>query len=50
MTETFVKGMQVRREVLGEAHEDRAEAGKTDFDLPFQSSSTESAWGTVWAS
>ena len=50
MTETFDKGMQVRREVLGEAHVDRAEAGKTEFDLPFQSLITESALGTVWAS
>ena len=50
MTETFDKGMQVRREVLGDAHVDRAEAGKTEFDLPFQSLITESAWGTVWAS
>lgn len=50
MTETFDKGMQVRREVLGEAHVDWAEAGKTEFDLPFQSLITESAWGTVWAS
>ncbi|MGB1149751.1 MAG: 4-carboxymuconolactone decarboxylase, partial [Alphaproteobacteria bacterium] len=33
MTETFDKGMQVRREVLGDAHVDRAEAGKTEFDL-----------------
>lgn len=50
MTETFDKGMQVRREVLGDAHVDRAESGKTEFDLPFQSLITESAWGTVWAS
>lgn len=50
MTETLDKGMQVRREVLGDAHVDRAEAGKTEFDLPFQSLITESAWGTVWAS
>ena len=50
MTETFDQGMQVRREVLGDAHVDRAEAGKTEFDLPFQSLITESAWGTVWAS
>ena len=50
MTETFDKGMQVRREVLGDAHVDRAEAGKTEFDLPFQSLITASAWGTVWAS
>ena len=42
--------MQVRREVLGDAHVDRAEAQKTDFDAPFQDLITESAWGTVWAS
>jgi 4-carboxymuconolactone decarboxylase len=29
---------------------DRAEAAKTEFDLPFQSLITESAWGTVWSS
>ncbi|KEJ94182.1 4-carboxymuconolactone decarboxylase [Pseudosulfitobacter pseudonitzschiae] len=43
-------GMKVRREVLGDAHVDRAEANKTDFDQPFQGLITESAWGTVWAS
>ncbi len=50
MSETFDRGMKIRREVLGNAHVDRAEAGKTEFDLPFQSLITESAWGTVWAS
>ncbi|MGX9354248.1 4-carboxymuconolactone decarboxylase [Roseobacteraceae bacterium S113] len=42
-------GMQTRRAVLGDAHVDRAEAAKTDFDLPFQTLITEGAWGTVWA-
>ena len=42
-------GMQTRREVLGDAHVDRAEAAKTAFDLPFQSLITEGAWGTVWS-
>lgn len=46
----FDKGMEVRRSVLGDAHVDRAEANKTEFDLPFQSLITEGAWGTVWAS
>ena len=46
----FDKGMAVRRSVLGDAHVDRAEAAKTDFDLPFQTLITEGAWGTVWAS
>jgi 4-carboxymuconolactone decarboxylase len=42
-------GMRVRREVLGDAHVDRAEARKTDFDAPFQQLITETAWGTLWA-
>ncbi len=49
-TERFDLGMQVRRKVLGDAHVDKAEAAKTDFDAPFQTLITEAAWGTVWAS
>ncbi len=49
MPDHYQKGMQVRRSVLGDTHVDRAEATKTDFDLPFQTLITESAWGTVWA-
>lgn len=50
MTDRHAAGMTVRRAVLGDAHVDRAEALKTDFDAPFQNLITESAWGTVWAS
>ncbi|WP_121067892.1 4-carboxymuconolactone decarboxylase [Chachezhania antarctica] len=50
MSDTFERGMKTRREVLGDAHVDRAEAAKTDFDLPFQTLITEGAWGTVWSS
>jgi 4-carboxymuconolactone decarboxylase len=49
MHERFDKGMNVRREVLGDAHVDRAEANKSDFDAPFQNMITEGAWGTLWA-
>lgn len=49
MSEKHEKGMQVRRAVLGDAHVDRAEAARTDFDTPFQDLITEGAWGTVWA-
>lgn len=49
MQDRYEKGMQVRRSVLGDAHVDRAEATKTDFDLPFQTLIAESAWGNVWA-
>lgn len=41
--------MKVRREVLGDAHVDRAEAGRSAFDAPFQDLITEGAWGRVWA-
>lgn len=50
MSERFETGMTVRRKILGDAHVDRAEAAKTDFDTPFQTLITEGAWGTVWAS
>jgi 4-carboxymuconolactone decarboxylase len=42
-------GQKVRREVLGDAHVDRAEAARTDFDAPFQDMIAEGAWGTLWA-
>ena len=50
MSDKLTKGMEVRRKVLGDAHVDRAEAGKSAFDEPFQELITEGAWGTVWAS
>lgn len=50
MSDRHAQGMQVRREVLGDAHVDRAEANKTEFDQAFQDLITSSAWGTVWAS
>ena len=43
-------GARVRREVLGDAHVDRAEAARTPFDAPFQDLIAQGAWGTVWAS
>ena len=50
MSDRYDKGMEVRRSVLGAAHVDRAEAAKTDADVPFQTLITEGAWGNVWAS
>ena len=49
MTDRLAEGMKLRRAVLGDAHVDRAEAAKTDFDEPFQTLITEGAWGAVWA-
>ena len=50
MTDLHDQGMATRRAVLGDAHVDRAEAAKTEFDTPFQDLITLSAWGTVWSS
>lgn len=50
MSNRMDRGTAVRRAVLGDAHVDRAEAAKTEFDAAFQSLITEGAWGTVWAS
>lgn len=50
MTQLYDQGMATRRKVLGDAHVDRAEAAKTEFDQPFQDLITLSAWGTVWSS
>jgi len=41
-------GMSVRREVLGDAHVDRASAAATELTRDFQQLITEYAWGTVW--
>ena len=49
MSERYRKGMETRRKVLGDAHVERAEAGKTEFDAPFQDLITEAAWGHVWS-
>ena len=41
-------GMAVRREVLGDAHVDRAQARTTDLTRDFQAFITRYAWGEVW--
>ncbi|HTW17389.1 MAG TPA: 4-carboxymuconolactone decarboxylase [Nocardioides sp.] len=41
-------GMTVRREVLGDAHVDRATANATEFTRDFQDLITEYAWGEIW--
>lgn len=42
------EAMKVRREVLGDAHVDRAQAAKDDFTEDFQDFITRYAWGDVW--
>ncbi|MEU5883757.1 4-carboxymuconolactone decarboxylase [Spirillospora sp. NPDC047279] len=41
-------GMKVRREVLGDAHVDRAADRTTAFTADFQDMITRYAWGEIW--
>jgi len=47
--ESFERGMQVRREVLGDAHVERSLAQVSDFSRPIQEFVTEYCWGEVWS-
>jgi 4-carboxymuconolactone decarboxylase len=44
----YEAGMRVRREVLGDAHVDRATERATDFTREFQELITRYAWGEIW--
>jgi 3-oxoadipate enol-lactonase/4-carboxymuconolactone decarboxylase len=46
--DAYARGMRVRREVLGDAHVDRAVAGTTAFTRDFQDLITRYAWGEIW--
>jgi 4-carboxymuconolactone decarboxylase len=48
LADDLAEGFRVRREVLGDAHVDRATAAATAFGEPFQRFITEVAWGKVW--
>jgi len=48
MSDAYEAGMQVRREVLGDEHVDRAVEGATPFTEAFQDFITRFAWGGVW--
>ncbi|HSP39029.1 MAG TPA: 4-carboxymuconolactone decarboxylase [Frankiaceae bacterium] len=43
------QGMRIRREVLGDAHVDRAAAAASPLTEDFQDFLTRYAWGDVWA-
>jgi 3-oxoadipate enol-lactonase/4-carboxymuconolactone decarboxylase len=47
--DTNDRGMAVRRQVLGDAHVDRAVAATTDFTADFQDFITRYAWGEIWS-
>ncbi|GAA1414920.1 hypothetical protein AUR04nite_18110 [Glutamicibacter uratoxydans] len=46
--DTYDAGMEVRREVLGSEHVDRATSTSNDFTDEFQEMITRYAWGTIW--
>jgi 4-carboxymuconolactone decarboxylase len=48
MTDPYDAGMAVRREVLGDAHVDKATAAADEFTTDFQEFITRYAWGSVW--
>lgn len=49
MSDAFERGMQTRREVLGDEHVDEANARKTAFTDDFQDLITRYAWGEIWS-
>jgi 4-carboxymuconolactone decarboxylase len=48
MTDSHDRGMEVRREVLGDEHVDGAIEGTTEFTQDFQDLITRYAWGEIW--
>ena len=48
MTDWDADGLRVRRDVLGDAHVDRAMAAADDFTTDFQQFITHYAWGGIW--
>ncbi len=46
--DTFERGDARRREVLGDSHVDRSDAGTTEFNEEFMAFITRYAWGDVW--
>ncbi|MBZ4488343.1 4-carboxymuconolactone decarboxylase [Microbacterium sp. cx-55] len=47
--ERHAQGMAVRRDVLGDAHVDRAVAGTVPLTADFQDLITRYAWGDIWS-
>jgi 4-carboxymuconolactone decarboxylase len=47
--DSYERGLEVRREVLGDEHVDRAIAQTTPLTEDFQSLITRYAWGEIWS-
>jgi 4-carboxymuconolactone decarboxylase len=48
MTESYERGLETRRAVLGKEHVDKALAAADEFTLPLQELITEYCWDRVW--
>jgi 4-carboxymuconolactone decarboxylase len=48
MNDSHDRGMEVRREVLGDDHVDEAISKTTEFTKDFQDLITRYAWGEIW--
>jgi 4-carboxymuconolactone decarboxylase len=48
MSELYDRGMNIRREVLGDAYVDAALKNADEFSKPFQDLVTEYCWGASW--
>ena len=44
----LARGMEIRREVMGDAYVDRASGSATQFNQPFQDLVGEYCWGWLW--
>ena len=49
MSDSYERGLEIRREVLGDEHVDAAIARTTPFTEEFQELITRYAWGEIWA-
>lgn len=47
-SDTYERGIEMRRAVLGDAHVDRSLAQVSDFSRPVQELVTEYCWGAIW--
>jgi 4-carboxymuconolactone decarboxylase len=46
--QTFDKGMEIRKAVLGAEFVEKSFASADDFNMPMQELTTEYCWGAVW--
>ena len=46
--ETFDRGLQIRKDVLGADFVEKSFASADDFNMPMQELTTEYCWGHVW--